>query len=84
MTGIFSTTIIMTDLSELFRDITQGPSEPTDVSALIAEITEISASVPLEEWRKLPTDLAAQHDLYLYGGSTRKRGASLPTPTSTH
>jgi len=62
----------MTDLSELFRDIAQGPSEPTDVRALLAEIAEISDSIPLEEWRKLPTDLAARHDLYIYGGLTRE------------
>jgi hypothetical protein len=62
----------MTDLSELFRDIAKGPAEPTDVRALLAEIAEISASVPLEEWSKLPADLAAQHDLYIYGGLTRK------------
>lgn len=62
----------MTDLSELFRDIAEGPSEPTDVRALLTEIAEISASVPLQEWRKLPTDLAAQHDLYIYGGLTRE------------
>ena len=62
----------MTDLSELFRNIAKGPSEPTDVGALVAEIVELSASVPLVEWRKLPTDLAAQHDFYIYGGLTRK------------
>ncbi|HBB97273.1 MAG TPA: hypothetical protein DC054_17995 [Blastocatellia bacterium] len=28
---------------------------------------EISAQVPLEEWEKLPTDGADQHDHYLYG-----------------
>ena len=62
----------MTDLSDLFRDIAEGPSGPTDVRALLAEIAEISASVPLEEWSKLPPDLASQHDLYIYGGLTRE------------
>jgi hypothetical protein len=28
---------------------------------------EISSQVPLEEWAKLPTDGAEQHDHYLYG-----------------
>ncbi len=36
---------------------------------------EISASVPDEEWAKLPTDGAEQHDHYIYG--TPKR---TPTP----
>jgi hypothetical protein len=62
----------MTDLSDLLRDIAEGPSEQTDVKALLAEIAEVSASVPLEEWNKLPADLAAKHDLYIYGGMTRE------------
>jgi hypothetical protein len=32
---------------------------------------EISAQVPLEEWEKLPTDGAEQHDHYLYGSPKR-------------
>ena len=34
-------------------------------------IQDMTADVPDEEWDKLPTDLAEQHDHYLYG--TRKR-----------
>ena len=30
-------------------------------------IIERSAAIPAEEWDKLPTDLAEQHDHYLYG-----------------
>jgi bifunctional DNA-binding transcriptional regulator/antitoxin component of YhaV-PrlF toxin-antitoxin module len=30
-------------------------------------VEEISASVPREEWEKLPRDLALNHDRYLYG-----------------
>jgi Arc/MetJ-type ribon-helix-helix transcriptional regulator len=30
-------------------------------------ILERSAAIPDEEWDKLPTDLAEQHDHYLYG-----------------
>ena len=70
--GLLKLSIVMTDLSDLFRGITEGPSGPADVRALLAEISEISASVPLEEWSKLPSDLASQHDLYIYGGLTRE------------
>jgi predicted XRE-type DNA-binding protein len=35
------------------------------------KVAEISASVPAEEWAKLPTDLAANHDHYLYGAPKR-------------
>jgi Arc/MetJ-type ribon-helix-helix transcriptional regulator len=37
------------------------------------EILELTADVPDEEWDKLPTDLAEQHDHYIYG--TPKRPA---------
>ena len=35
---------------------------------------EISAQVPLEEWAKLPTDGAEQHDHYLYGSPKKDNG----------
>jgi len=38
------------------------------------EILESTADIPDEEWDKLPTDLAEQHDHYLYG--TPKRPGS--------
>jgi Arc/MetJ-type ribon-helix-helix transcriptional regulator len=38
------------------------------------EIQELTADVPAEEWDKLPSDLAEQHDHYIYG--TPKRPAS--------
>jgi hypothetical protein len=38
------------------------------------EIQDLTVDVPDEEWDKLPTDLAEQHDHYLYG--TPKRPAS--------
>jgi hypothetical protein len=34
-------------------------------------ITELSAQVPMEEWKKLPSDGAEQHDHYLYGSPKR-------------
>lgn len=33
---------------------------------------EISSQVPIEEWEKLPTDGAEQHDHYLYGSPKRR------------
>ena len=35
------------------------------------EILDLTADVPDEEWDKLPTDLAEQHDHYLYGTPKR-------------
>jgi hypothetical protein len=35
------------------------------------EILELTADVPDEKWDKLPTDLAEQHDHYLYGTPKR-------------
>jgi len=34
-------------------------------------ILERTASIPDEEWDKLPTDLAEQHDHYIYGTPKR-------------
>ena len=34
-------------------------------------IQDITADVPDEEWEKLPTDLAEQHDHYIYGTPKR-------------
>jgi hypothetical protein len=36
-------------------------------------IAELSAEIPLEEWAKLPTDGAEQHDHYLYGSPKRSK-----------
>ena len=35
-------------------------------------IADLSAEVPMEEWAKLPTDGAEQHDHYLYGSPKRR------------
>jgi Arc/MetJ-type ribon-helix-helix transcriptional regulator len=35
------------------------------------EILELTADVPDEEWDRLPTDLAEQHDHYIYGTPKR-------------
>ena len=42
-------------------------AEPKDRMPIWERIREISADVPDEEWAKLPTDGAEQHDHYLYG-----------------
>jgi Arc/MetJ-type ribon-helix-helix transcriptional regulator len=46
---------------------------PTGEKPVWEDILELTADVPDEEWDKLPTDLAEQHDHYLYG--TPKRPA---------
>lgn len=35
-------------------------------------ITEISSQIPEEEWAKLPSDGAINHDHYLYGAPKKK------------
>jgi Arc/MetJ-type ribon-helix-helix transcriptional regulator len=49
-------------------------SQPEAVQAnkpIWEEILEMTADVPDEEWDKLPTDLAEQHDHYIYGTPKR-------------
>ena len=41
--------------------------KPSDYRPIEEEIREIFKDVPAEEWAKLPTDLAKNHDHYLYG-----------------
>jgi Arc/MetJ-type ribon-helix-helix transcriptional regulator len=53
--------------------INKGDAAPA-YKPIWERILERSAAIPDEEWDKLPTDLAEQHDHYLYG--TPKR----PTP----
>ncbi len=68
-------------LQRLKQDQTQAkqtPASPADTAQkhkpIWEEILELTADVPDEERDKLPTDLAEQHDHYIYG--TPKR----PTP----
>jgi Arc/MetJ-type ribon-helix-helix transcriptional regulator len=52
-----------------------GPAEgQAERKPIWERILERSASIPEEEWAKLPADSSAQHDHYIYG--TPKR----PTP----
>jgi hypothetical protein len=55
----------------------QNPTATQEVSAPIRKpvwerIQERTAAIPDEEWDKLPTDLAEQHDHYLYGVPKRR------------
>ena len=50
------------------KEVTQ---ERVAVRPLWEIAEEISAQVPIEEWEKLPTDGAEQHDHYLYGSPKR-------------
>ena len=43
------------------------------MSPLEAKISEISKSVPMKDWRKLPRDLSYNLDHYIYGLPKRKR-----------
>jgi Arc/MetJ-type ribon-helix-helix transcriptional regulator len=68
-------------IDHLVRDYaqqTQQPPRPASQEAPSAahkpiweEILELTADVPDEEWDKLPTDLAEQHDHYIYGTPKR-------------
>ena len=51
---------------------TAAQEPPADARKPIwEEILELTADVPDEEWDKLPTDLAEQHDHYIYGTPKR-------------
>ena len=51
----------------------EGPApQSTETRPIWEIITELSAQVPMEEWEKLPSDGAEQHDHYLYGSPKRR------------
>ena len=64
----------------LLQQLEQSDANPPPASGgqqgrpIWEEILERTADIPDEEWDKLPTDLAEQHDHYLYG--TPKRPVS--------
>lgn len=62
------------EILALVSEMLQKEQEPLSLknSRPIWEIiAEISAEIPMEEWAKLPTDGAEQHDHYLYGSPKR-------------
>jgi hypothetical protein len=65
-------------VDEMLKE-THEPSTPKNVRPIWEIITELSAQVPMEEWEKLPTDGAEQHDHYLYGAPKRHLPVVAPT-----
>jgi len=57
-------------VDEMLKE-THEPSSRENVRPIWEIITELSAQVPMEEWEKLPSDGAEQHDHYLYGSPKR-------------
>ncbi len=50
----------------------EEPRPRKNVRPIWEIITELSSEIPMEEWAKLPTDGAEQHDHYLYGSPKRR------------
>lgn len=51
----------------------EAPTARPSTARPIWEIFEqLSQQIPIEEWSKLPSDGAEQHDHYLYGAPKRK------------
>lgn len=47
------------------------PGAPNALLSIVEHMAEVTANIPPEVWEKLPTDLAANHDHYLYGAPKR-------------
>lgn len=56
-------------VDEMLKEDQKRPRE--NVRPIWEIIEELSAQVPMEEWEKLPSDGAEQHDHYLYGAPKR-------------
>lgn len=48
-------------------------AEKKDTRPIWEVAKEISESVPLEEWEKLPSDGSINHDHYLYGSPKKEK-----------
>jgi len=48
------------------------PAQPSTARPIWEIFEQLSQQVPPEEWSKLPSDGAEQHDHYLYGAPKRK------------
>jgi hypothetical protein len=55
------------EVLEFVENLAVEPATNRDDRPIWEVIKAISAEVPLEEWVRLPTDGAEQHDHYLYG-----------------
>ncbi len=59
------------EVLEFIENLGEHEAPKRDDRPIWEVIAEISASVPDEEWAKLPADGAEQHDHYLYGSPKR-------------
>ena len=48
------------------------PAQPSTARPIWEIFEQLSQQIPIEEWSKLPSDGAEQHDHYLYGAPKRK------------
>ncbi len=67
--------LLLQRLKQVQTQANQTMASPADAAQkqkpIWEEILELTADVPDEEWDKLPTDLAEQHDHYIYGTPKR-------------
>jgi len=59
-------------LVEKMLQLEQAPPPRQDNRPIWEIITELGSEIPMEEWAKLPSDGAEQHDHYLYGSPKRR------------
>jgi Arc/MetJ-type ribon-helix-helix transcriptional regulator len=52
-------------------DAQRDASPACEAKPIWEEALELTADVPAQEWDKLPSDLAEQHDHYIYGTPKR-------------
>jgi len=66
--------LLLLQLKQVDADQPVRNADSQEHKPIWEEIQELTADVTVQEWDKLPADLAEQHDHYLYG--TPKRPAS--------
>lgn len=71
--GVSTDALVREALDKILADAPLASSEPTNPRAIWEEILDQMRDVPPEEFARLPTDGASEHDHYLYGQPKRNR-----------
>jgi len=64
--------VVITVLEPEEGVLQKQPQYDSSARPFWAEVIEIGASIPMDEWDKVPTDLSKNIDHYLYGSPKRE------------
>ena len=66
-TVLLDVPVTLSDGTKVEVAVVEGAEAPCEAKSIWELVSEISASVPAEEWEKTPPDASVNLDHYLYG-----------------